>query len=222
MTNKVLLGAFAVIILLLTSCGGGKNVIVQIETNLGSMKVKLYNETPAHRDTFVSLIQKGYYDDLLFHRSIKEFVLQGGDPVSKTAVPEQELGNGGKDFFFPAEIEKNPYIHKKGAIAFANTEVKDSVQMTVGGQFYIVQGKPIRNGEIAGITKLFGRKYNDEQREAYGSIGGLPHLDTKNTVFGEVIKGVEVIDAIIEKETNENDRPLQDVKMKVTILKGVK
>lgn len=220
--NKLFLLPVLAALVFLSSCGGGKNIIVQIETNLGNMKVKLYNETPAHRDTFVSLIQKGYYDDLLFHRAIKEFVVQGGDPTSKTVVPEQELGNGGKDFQFPAEIDKNPNIHKKGAIAFANTMVVDSLKHTVGGQFYIVQGKPIRNGEITGIQKLFGRKYTDEQKEAYGSIGGLPHLDTKNTVFGEVIKGTEVIDAMTGKETNENDRPLQDIRMKVVILKGVK
>lgn len=222
MNNKILILPFVLLTLMFTSCGGGKNIIVQIETNLGNMKVKLYNETPAHRDSFVSLIQKGYYDDLLFHRAVKEFVIQGGDPVSKTAVPEQELGAGGKDFSFPAEIDNNPKIHKKGAIAFANTEIRDSVKYTVGGQFYIVQGKPIRNGEIAAIIKLFGKKYTDDDKEAYGGIGGLPHLDTKNTVFGEVIKGKEVIDAIIAKETNENDRPLEDVKMKITILKGVK
>jgi len=208
------------VLIFLASCGE-KTAVLQIATSHGDIKIKLYNETPAHRDTFLALVKRGYYDDLLFHRVIEDFVVQGGDPKSKSATPETQLGASGKDFKIPAETNNN-HINKKGALAFANVYILDSTQLTVGGQFYIVDGKKIKNGELSMIEKKFGKSYSDEQKEIYGEKGGLPHLDGRNTIFGEVVKGIEVLDKIARKPTNDFDRPLEDVKFTITILKELK
>ena len=207
------------LVLVFASCGE-KAAIVQISTSHGDIKVKLYNETPAHRDTFIALVKRGYYDNLLFHRVIEDFVVQGGDPTSKTAGPEAILGSAGKDFKMPTETNNN-LIHKKGALAFAMVEEIDSLSLTLGGQFYIVKGKKITNGEISLIEKKYSKSYTEDQKKTYGEDGGLPHLDGINTVFGEVLKGMDVVEKISKAATNDFDRPLEDVKFSVTILKDL-
>lgn len=255
------------------SCGsktkGSGPRMVLIRTGLGDIKVKLYDETPQHRDNFIKLVSEGYFNDLLFHRVIKNFMIQGGDPASKGAAPGVRLGGGGPGYTIPAEF--NPeLVHKKGALSAARTgDQVNPEKRSSGSQFYIVQGKIYRNGELDTLEmnmnnqlyqKIFQQnlaaaqnelnkyredgnqaafekkaseiklktdsafqvtpklKFTDKQREAYTTQGGAPHLDAGYTVFGEVVEGVEVIDKIAGVETDQNDRPVTDVKMKIEII----
>ena len=161
-----------------------KEILVQISTTQGNIKVKLYNETPQHRDNFVKLVQEHYYDSLLFHRVIYNFMIQGGDPDSKNAPQGQMLGMGGPDYTVPAEIL--PQIkHKKGALAAARMgDHVNPERASSGSQFYLVQ--------------------NDN---------GTPHLDGAYTVFGETVEGLDVIDKIAKVKTDRNNRPLEDVRI---------
>ena len=186
----------------------------QIETDYGTMKVKLYNSTPQHRDNFVKLANEGFYDGLLFHRVINGFMIQGGDPESKDAPLSKRLGSGGPGYQIPAEIGG---LHIKGALAAArnnNPEKKSS-----GSQFYLVQGKLIPESQLSSIEQSKGVKYSQEQRDLYATQGGTPQLDNEYTVFGEIVEGLEVVDKIAAVETQPGDRPTEDVKMYVKILK---
>lgn len=184
--------------------------VVEMTTSLGVMKIKLYNETPKHRDNFLKLAKEGYYSGTLFHRVMKDFMLQGGDPNSKTAKPGQQLGNGDLGYTIPAEF--NPaLVHKKGALCAARTENPEKASSSC--QFYIVQGKKVTDAELDGIEAQNGIKYTPAQREAYRTLGGTPFLDMGYTVFGEVISGMEVIDKICAVKTAPGDRPVEDVKI---------
>ncbi|MDR0940796.1 MAG: peptidylprolyl isomerase [Bacteroidales bacterium] len=178
-----------------------KEIQLEIYTNYGVMTVKLYNETPLHRDNFVKLATEGFYDSLLFHRVIQGFMIQAGDPNSKHAPAGKMLGTGGPGYTVPAEFNSN-LIHKKGALAAARMgDHVNPQKASSGSQFYIVQGRPT----------AVGQNYSAEQREIYKTIGGTPFLDGQYTVFGEVIKGQEVIDAIASVPTQPGDRPVNDV-----------
>ncbi len=194
--------------------------IVLISTEYGDMKVKLYNETPLHRDNFIKLVNEGYYNGTLFHRVIKDFMIQGGDPDSKNATEGQQLGNGGPGYTVPAEfVEK--YYHKKGVLSAAR--MGDNVnpkKESSGSQFYIVQGRTYNTEELNAMeSRMGGAKYTAEQRQTYTTVGGTPHLDKNYTVFGEVISGMEVIDKIAAVKTAPGDRPVADVKMTMKIVK---
>ncbi|MEP7168208.1 MAG: peptidylprolyl isomerase [Bacteroidota bacterium] len=192
-----------------------KEHIVSIITEYGTMKVKLYNETPKHRDNFMKLAKEGYYNGTLFHRVIKDFMLQGGDPKSKTAGAEEQLGGGDVGYTVPAEF--NPaFIHKKGALCAARTENPEKASS--GCQFYIVQGKKVSDAELNQFDQQRTVKYTPEQRKAYAEVGGTPFLDQNYTVYGEVISGMEVIDKIAAAPTKPGDRPVTDVKMTVKIV----
>ncbi|MDA3891389.1 MAG: peptidylprolyl isomerase [Salinivirgaceae bacterium] len=252
-----------------------KTKFVVIETAYGEMKVMLYNETPLHRDNFIKLAKEGFYDSLLFHRVIKEFMIQGGDPESKGAEPVKRLGSGGPGYKIDAEIVSGLY-HKKGALAAAR--MGDNVnpkKQSSGSQFYIVQGKtytkeqiemmeekrnaPIKqkyfynylknpenlalktmldslnqnrafealNNEIQSVLtslepemqNLNLLNYSDEQKEAYCTIGGTPHLDNEYTVFGEIIEGLNVVDSIALVKTARGDRPLEDIIIKMKVVR---
>jgi cyclophilin family peptidyl-prolyl cis-trans isomerase len=190
---------------------------VRIKTDLGECIIMLYNKTPGHRDNFIKLAKSGFYDGVLFHRVIKAFMIQGGDPDSKTAAPGKELGSGDVKYTIPAEI-RDSLFHKKGVLGAArdnNPEMASS-----GSQFYIVQGKKFTDPELDSLeVKRLHFKLPLWEREVYKSIGGSPHLDTKYTVYGEVVRGLPMVDAIAIVQTNEKDRPLTDVKMTVTVLK---
>lgn len=189
---------------------------VKISTSYGDMVIKLYNETPQHRDNFLKLAKEHFFDSLLFHRVIKGFMIQGGDPQSKHASATQMLGNGDVGYTIPAEF--NPkLIHKKGALAAARTE--NPKKESSGCQFYIVQGKPMSDAELDQMQQHLGITYTPEQRNAYKTQGGTPFLDMNYTVFGEVVSGLDVIDKIAAVQTQPGDRPVQDVRMKVTIVK---
>lgn len=196
-------------VLLICSCGkkSGPTHDAIIETTFGPMKVMLYDETPKHKKNFLKLAGEGFYDELLFHRVIKGFMIQGGDPDSKNAPSGQKLGMGGPGYKVPAEIG---FPHFRGCIAAArgNSPNKESS----GSQFYIVHGK----GPIP-ANQLPKNGYNDAQIQLYGEIGGTPQLDMNYTVFGEIIDGFDVLDKIANMPTDQSDRPMEDVKMHVRL-----
>ncbi len=189
--------------------------IVLISTDLGDIKIKLYNETPKHRDNFIKLAKQGFYDGTIFHRVIKSFMIQGGDPNSKDATPNQTLGNGGPGYTVPAEFNPNLF-HKKGALAAARLgDNMNPRKESSGSQFYIVQGKVLTQAEIVAS----GRDFTPEQRKAYTTIGGTPFLDDNYTVYGEVIEGLDVVDKIAAVATNpQANRPVKDVKITVKVI----
>lgn len=205
--------------LVLSSCGN-KERIVLISTDYGDMKVKLYNETPQHRDNFIKLAKEGFYDGTLFHRVIKDFMIQGGDPNSKDAKPGQALGSGGPGYTVEAEFVFPQYYHKKGVLSAARQgDNVNPKKASSGSQFYIVQGKPVSEGELKQLERKLKVTFTDEQKEVYSEVGGTPFLDNNYTVFGEVIEGLEVIDKIAAVATQRGDRPVEDVKMTVKVLK---
>jgi len=187
--------------------------IVLIKTNYGDFKVKLYNETINHKNNFIKLVKEGFYNGLLFHRVINEFVIQGGDPDSKNATTTQELGKNGPGYEIDAEFN-NRYIHKKYALAAARPgDEKNPLRKSNGSQFYIVLGKIQTDNSLNSIANKTGAKWTIEQKQIYRDIGGTPHLDGYDTVFGEVIDGFEVIDKISSVMCDTNNRPLNDVKI---------
>ena len=193
---------------------------VLLQTNYGDITVRLSDSTPLHRDNFLKLVKVGFYDSTLFHRVIKNFMIQGGDPESKRAAPGEPLGNGGPSHRVPAEFRATLF-HKKGVIAAARDNNPEKASS--GSQFYIVQGKVFTNAGLDSVEtfRLQGRKIPTDQRQVYTTIGGTPHLDQNYTVFGEVVKGLDVVDQIAATETFKspdrsnplNDRPLQDVRI---------
>ncbi|MFN6036977.1 MAG: peptidylprolyl isomerase [Bacteroidota bacterium] len=254
--------------------------LFEISTDFGIMKCRLFNETPLHRDNFIKLIQTNYFDSLLFHRVIKNFVIQGGDPDSKNAKQGVLLGDGGPGYTIPAEFMPQKYFHKKGALAAARDgDDVNPKKESSGSQFYIVQGKIHDDASLLKNEKRINRpliqklsdsilslpkyknlkasverlklaqnkadslsyfqkkidslteplylksdryKIPEAQRTLYKHIGGTPHLDSHYTVFGEVYEGLDVLDKIIALETDKNDRPTKDVRMKVRITKTPK
>lgn len=196
-----------------------KEIKVLISTSQGEIKLKLYNETPKHRDNFIKLVKEGFYDNTLFHRVISNFMIQGGDPESKNAKKGQALGNGGPGYTIPAEFN-NKFIHKKGALSAAR--MGDGVnpkKESSGSQFYIVQGKKTTKNELDRMSTRTGAVYTEEQIKEYETKGGTPFLDMNYTVFGEVIEGFDVIDKIAAVEKSRGDRPVEDIKMTMKIVK---
>jgi peptidyl-prolyl cis-trans isomerase B (cyclophilin B) len=187
---------------------------VLLQTTLGNITIRLYDETPQHRDNFIRLVKAGFYDGLLFHRTINHFMIQAGDPASKTAKPGQHLGAGGPSYTIPAEI--NPaFFHKKGALAAARKS--DSVnpeKRSSGSQFYIVQGTPLSAADLDAMELSHKHApFTPEQRQIYTSIGGTPHLDMAYTVFGEVTEGIDAVDKIASSQTSEGNRPVTDIRI---------
>lgn len=197
-----------------------KKSIVQIHTKYGNILVELYNGTPQHKANFLKLVKEGFYDGTLFHRVIKEFMVQGGDPDSKNAKPGAQLGTGGPGYTIPAEINAKKYFHKRGALAAArqgdrvNPERKSS-----GSQFYIVQGKKYTEDQLKQMSISTHHQFTPEEIEAYTTVGGVPFLDGQYTVFGQVIKGMDVIDEIASQKTDNADRPLEDISVTMKIIK---
>ena len=247
-----------------------KETIVVMDTTLGEIKLKLYNETPKHRDNFIKLAKEGQYEGLLFHRVIKDFMIQGGDVTSKDAPINKQLGAGDLGYTVPAEFKYPTYFHKKGALCAARTgDEVNPERASSASQFYIVTGKKYSESELNQMEKqldsrlkqeIFNRlqtenrtkimelyrsgnkeelailrdtligkteleaekrkgeaKIPAEIRETYKTIGGVPFLDNQYTVYGEVIEGIEVVDAIQQVKTNKQDRPTENV-----IIKSVK
>lgn len=191
---------------------------VRIKTNKGECVVMLYNQTPKHRDNFVKLTKEGFYNGTLFHRVIKDFMIQGGDPDSKTAVKEQALGEGDLGYLVDAEFHDSLF-HKKGVIAAARDNNPEKASSA--SQFYIVQGKKWTDSGLDDLItrRLNGRAIPKSQRDVYKEIGGVPHLDQNYTVYGEVVKGLNMVDVIAAEKTDARDRPLEDVRMEISLLK---
>lgn len=191
---------------------------VKIETSYGDMVVKLYNETPQHRDNFIKLVKEGFYDGLLFHRVINEFMIQGGDPKSRNAKPGQMLGDGALDYNISAEFVPGLF-HKKGALAAARQgDEVNPMKASSPCQFYIVQGNVWDAQRLEMVKQRMGKEFTPEAVEAYATVGGTPFLDGDYTVFGEVVEGMEVIDKIAAVPCGPMDRPIENVTMKMTII----
>jgi len=264
------------LLLAMTGFSGAQNpensgeTMVLIHTELGDMKLKLYNDTPEHRKNFLKLVNEGYYDGILFHRVIKNFMVQGGDPDSKTAEPGARLGSGNPGYTIPAEIVP-AHFHKKGALAAARKpDSSNPEKRSSGSQFYIVHGEVSTTGMLDTLEMMLNnrtknefyklhfataneelnafRKNNDrdgfnarvaelraeadslweqqplikftpEQRKIYTTVGGYPSLDHEYTVFGELVEGFDVLDKIAELETDRYDRPIEDIKMTMEVIK---
>lgn len=192
-----------------------RNVLLQ--TNYGDIIIRLSDSTPLHRDNFLKLVKSHYYDSVLFHRVIKNFMIQSGDPDSKHAKAGEPLGNGGPDYTIPAEFRQTLF-HKKGVIAAARMgDDVNPAKASSGSQFYIVQGKTFTDAGLDSVeTYRLKRKIPPNEREVYKTIGGTPHLDQNYTVFGNVVKGLDVVDKIAAVATSkgkDRDRPLEDVRI---------
>lgn len=204
-----------------TSPSKSKNRMLVIETPHGNMTVELYNETPQHRDNFIKLVEEGFFNDLLFHRVIRNFMIQGGDPNSKGAAAGVPLGTGGPGYTVPAEFNEK-FIHTKGALSAARQGDQVNPQKaSSGSQFYIVQGKVENDQMLDAMQERKGIQYSEEQRTLYKTLGGTPFLDMEYTVFGKVVEGLDVIDKIAAVQTDRRagDRPVEDVTMKIKVLK---
>jgi cyclophilin family peptidyl-prolyl cis-trans isomerase len=275
MKNSLIRTILFLVIATFSSCSFSQNKppvdgpIVKIMTKYGDMKVVLYNETPLHRDNFMKLTKEGVFDSLIFHRVIKGFMVQGGDPNSKRATKDQLLGDGDLNYTVPAEIVPG-IIHKKGVIAAArNGDEENPERRSSATQFYLAQGKVYKTDEIssvevklnqraaealflkmkaekidtlmlfqmaknqAGYDKLLEKlkqkaiiqfeknpvKLTKQQIETYTTLGGIPHLDGAYTVFGEVFEGISVIDSIAAQPTGAADRPLENIRMTIQVVK---
>lgn len=188
---------------------------IQFTTTQGVMILRLSDSTPLHRNNFLRLVKSGYFDSTLFHRVIKNFMIQGGDPDSKHALAGQPLGNGGPTERIPAEFRPGLF-HQRGALAAARDGNPEKASS--GSQFYIVHGKVFSDGGLDSTEtyRLGGRKIPLEQRQVYKSIGGAPHLDQNYTVFGALIRGFDVLDAIASTPTSrgpDRDRPVSDCRI---------
>ena len=191
--------------------------MVKISTPYGDMLIKLYNETPLHRDNFIKLVKESYYNDLLFHRVISDFMIQGGDPNSRNAQAGAPLGTGGPGYTVPAEFRKG-LIHKKGALSAARQADQVNPQRaSSGSQFYIVHGTKQTDSDLNMMGQRMGINYTDAEMEIYRTIGGTPFLYQQYTVFGEVIDGLDVIDKIAAVKKDSRDRPLEYIKMTMVV-----
>jgi cyclophilin family peptidyl-prolyl cis-trans isomerase len=218
--KKLFTTGLLLIILSSAFAKGPKNQYVRIKTSYGDCIIRLYNETPKHRDNFIKLVKQGFYNGALFHRVIQNFMIQGGDPDSKDsakAKPGAELGNGDLGYTIPAEF-RDSLFHKRGVLAAARDD--NTAKASSGCQFYIVEGKRVTDGKMDTLeqTRLKGYKIPAWQREVYKSVGGTPQLDHSYTVYGEVVTGIDMVDRIASVKKDKKDRPIDDVPMTVELL----
>ncbi len=230
---------FCAVITLIQCSGLRKNdkknrePIVKITTSMGDMYIELSDSAPKHKANFIKLVKEGFYDSLLFHRVINGFMIQGGDPDSKNADPNKMLGNGGPGYTIPAEFNTSLF-HRKGALAAARLgDAQNPKKASSGSQFYLAQGKVYTVAQLKQIERskqstqpgwnmdsLPGFKFTEQQIATYTTIGGIPFLDAAYTVFGQVIKGLEVIDNIAAVKVNRalGNRPVEDAMMEMEVL----
>ena len=198
------------ILLGMTAQAQEKETLVLIKTTKGNITVKLYNDTPLHRDNFIKLINEGWYNNSPFHRVINNFMIQGGHNQDGSVDP---------GYTIPAEFRAN-HFHKKGALAAARQgDQVNPKRASSGCQFYIVQGQVLTEAHIEMYKQRYGLTFTPEQVEAYTTVGGTPHLDGQYTVFGEVVEGLEIVDAIAKVKTGYMDVPVEPVVMSIEILK---
>jgi cyclophilin family peptidyl-prolyl cis-trans isomerase len=197
-----------------------KNQYVRIKTSYGDCIIRLYNQTPLHRDNFIKLAKKGFYNGTMFHRVIQNFMIQGGDPDSRDTSKNKagaELGNGDVGYTVPAEF-RDSLFHKRGVLAAARDD--NPKKASSGCQFYIVEGKRFTQGKLDTLetTRLKGHKIPAWQRDYYTSVGGAPHLDQNYTVYGEVVTGIDMVDRVAAVKKDDNDRPDVNIPMTVELL----
>jgi peptidyl-prolyl cis-trans isomerase B (cyclophilin B) len=217
-----------ILLLFPAACGkpGRQYEIVEIQTKAGSIFIWLYDETPRHRENFLKLVNEGFYDGTQFHRIIRGFMIQGGDPLTKDGSERLKWGTGGVNYTLPAEIRRELY-HKKGALAAARLSDEVNPQRESSGcQFYIVQGSVWTDGdldrlegEIRTATKDAAFTFSEQARQDYTSAGGAPQLDMQYTVFGQVIAGMDVVDQLAAMETGLLDQPVENLVMDVNVVK---
>lgn len=195
------------------------SALVEMETRFGTMKLEIFFEAENHRANFIKLAKEGYYDSLMFHRVIKGFMAQGGDPNSRMAKAGQRLGGGGPSQKLDAEIGQH-YPHIKGALAAARApdEINPNKQSS-GSQFYIVQGSSVSPAQLDKNERQYDMVYTEKQRKLYYKLGGAPQLDMEYTVFGRVYERLDVIDSICYQPTDAYARPKKDVRIKVRVIR---
>ena len=199
---------------------------VLLETTAGNIRLELYNETPLHRDNFLRLVNLHVYDSLLFHRVIKDFMIQCGDPKSKNAEPGKFLGEGDLDWTVEQELRLPQIYHRRGVLAAAREPDSDNpYRESSACHFYLAWGKTFTDAELDKMQQrldtLYGYrvKLTPEMREPYKAVGGIPHLDGGYTVFGNIVEGLDVLEKIQQVATDKNDRPLEDVRiLKATVV----
>ena len=207
--------AFLLSFLCLSSCAQSNEPIVELNTNMGKIRLQLFNETPQHRDNFLKLVSEHTFDGLLFHRVIKQFMIQAGDVNSKGAPPDAQLGSGDLGYTVPAEFVYPKYFHRRGMLAAARQgDDINPARASSASQFYIVTGKFYTESELQKMQAQMGVTFTPEQIQAYMLEGGAPHLDGAYTVFGKVIKGLKVVEKIEMTPTGAGDRPVKDVVIK--------
>jgi len=229
MNRHLLTLTMAVLFGSLVSVAQTSTTEVLLETTEGNIRIALYDETPLHRDNFLKLTRMHIYDSLLFHRVIKDFMIQSGDTNSKNAKPGQQLGTGDFDYTQEPEFRLPQIIHRRGCVAMAREPDAVNPEMRSSAcQFYIVWGKRFSSAEIEKAqerldTMTHGRvKLTPEMIKVYKSVGGTPHLDGQYTVFGEVTEGLDVVERIQKAETDDFDRPFEDIRiLRATVTKDV-
>ena len=200
---------------------------IELVTDSGKIVIALYNETPQHRDNFLKNVKEGVYDGQLFHRVIKDFMIQAGDPASKTATKGQMLGDSDDKYSVPAEIVYPKLFHKRGAVAAARESDDVNPQRASSAtQFYIVWGRKFSENQLAWAQERIDKytngqiKITPEIGNIYKTVGGTPHLDGSYTVFGEVLEGLDIVERIQTATTDDNDRPINDIRIvKATVIK---
>jgi cyclophilin family peptidyl-prolyl cis-trans isomerase len=189
--------------------------IILMKTSKGNMKIKLYKETPLHRANFIMLAKNKFYENTVFYRVIKNFMIQGGDSdADDRKEKKQQFGR----YTIPTEFN-NKYIHKKGALSMTREYEDNPEKRSVSFDFFLVQGEIYSEGQLKAVEMETGNQYTPEQRNIYKTIGGTPHLDNEHTVFGEVLDGIEVIDSIANSRVDESNWPRTDVKINIEIIK---
>ena len=227
MNRHLLTLTMAVLFGSLTSVAQTSTTEVLLETTEGNIRIALYDETPKHRDNFLKLTRMHIYDSLLFHRVIKDFMIQSGDTNSKNAKAGQQLGTGDFDYTQEPEFRLPQIFHRRGCVAMAREPDAVNPEMRSSAcQFYIVWGKRFSSAEIEATqerldTVTHGRvKLTPEMVKVYKSVGGTPHLDGQYTVFGEVAEGLDVVERIQKAETDDYDRPFEDIRiLRATVVK---
>lgn len=218
---------YFLLVLIIASCSASKKAViapakpvhVQLSTDSGTIILMLYDKTPLHRNNFVKLLNEKFYDGLLFHRVVNNFMIQGGDPDSKNAAPGILIGQGSLKYTIPAEFDTSLF-HKRGALAAAR-EADDAnpTKASSSTQFYIVDGQTFTDSQLDRIEERNHIKIPESHREYYKTVGGDPFLDMSYTVFGEVMNGMDVVEKIANAPKDQNNRPLQDIHMKMTLMK---
>ncbi len=189
---------------------------ILLKTRLGDMTIRLYEGTPLHRANFLQLVKRDYYNGTVFHRVVKDLVIQGGNLDNPSIRRKKnEIGF----YRVPAEFKPQQYYHKRGALASPRRDEENPEKRSNPFEFYIVQGSPLQPAVVQALGAQNQVTYRPEQVQTYASIGGLPHLDGKYTVFGEVVEGLEVIDKIAELEVDDDDSwPFEDVFIQMEVL----